>query len=53
MLVTASKSGQPCTKFVEVLISHKYRDILPDGTVSGGPMYYMKKKDIYQDEKGW
>ena len=33
-----------CTKFVEVLISHKYRDILPDGTVSGGPMYYMKKR---------
>ena len=33
-----------CTKFVEVLISHKYRDILPNGTVSGGPMYYMKKR---------
>ena len=33
-----------CTKFVEVTISHKYRDILPDGTVSGGPMYYMKKR---------
>jgi len=33
-----------CTKFVEVTISHKYRDILPDGSVSGGPMYYMKKK---------
>lgn len=33
-----------CTKFVEVLISHKYRDILPDGTVSGGPMYYMRKR---------
>ena len=31
-------------KFVEVSISHKYRDILPDGTVSGGPMYYMKKR---------
>ena len=29
---------------VEVTISHKYRDILPDGTVSGGPMYYMKKR---------
>ena len=33
-----------CTKFVEVAISHKYRDILPDGSVSGGPMYYMKKR---------
>lgn len=33
-----------CTKFVEVSISHKYRDILPDGSVSGGPMYYMKKR---------
>ena len=32
------------TKFVEVTISHKYRDILPDGTISGGPMYYMKKR---------
>ncbi len=32
------------TKFVEVSISHKYRDILPDGSVSGGPMYYMKKR---------
>ena len=42
MLVTALIGM--CTKFVEVLISHKYRDILPDGTVSGGPMYYMKKK---------
>lgn len=42
MLITALIGM--CTKFVEVLISHKYRDILPDGTVSGGPMYYMKKK---------
>ncbi|MDZ7738243.1 MAG: sodium:alanine symporter family protein [Bacteroidales bacterium] len=42
MLVTAIIGM--CTKFVEVSISHKYRDILPDGTVSGGPMYYMKKK---------
>ncbi|MEE4215785.1 MAG: amino acid carrier protein, partial [Bacteroidales bacterium] len=42
MLVTALIGM--CTKFVEVSISHKNRDILPDGTVSGGPMYYMKKK---------
>jgi len=31
-------------KFVEVTISHKYRDVLHDGSVSGGPMYYMKKR---------
>ncbi|MFP4060338.1 MAG: alanine/glycine:cation symporter family protein [Bacteroidales bacterium] len=42
MLVTAFFGM--CTKFVEVTISHKYRDILPDGSISGGPMYYMKKK---------
>jgi alanine or glycine:cation symporter, AGCS family len=42
MLVTAAIGM--CTKMVEVAISHKYRDILPDGTVSGGPMYYMKKR---------
>ncbi|MCF8225373.1 MAG: sodium:alanine symporter family protein [Bacteroidales bacterium] len=42
MLITAVLGM--CTKFVEVTISHKYRDILPDGTVSGGPMYYMKKR---------
>ncbi len=42
MLVTAMLGM--CTKFVEVTISHKYRDVLPDGTISGGPMYYMKKK---------
>ncbi len=33
-----------CTKFVEVTLSHKYRDFTEDGQVSGGPMYYMKKK---------
>jgi len=42
MLITAMLGMT--TKFVEVTISHKYRDILPDGTVSGGPMYYMKKR---------
>jgi len=42
MLVTATIGM--CTKFVEVSISHKYRDILPDGTVSGGPMYFMRKR---------
>lgn len=32
------------TKFVEVTLSHKYREFTEDGTVSGGPMYYMKNK---------
>ncbi len=31
-------------KLVEVTISHKHRDVLPDGSISGGPMYYMKKR---------
>jgi alanine or glycine:cation symporter, AGCS family len=42
MLVTAAIGM--CTKMVEVTISHKYRDVLPDGSVSGGPMYYMRKR---------
>lgn len=32
------------TKFVEVTLSHKYRVKLPDGTMAGGPMYYMQKR---------
>ncbi len=32
------------TKFVEVTLSHKYRETAEDGTISGGPMYYMKNK---------
>src|SRR5574344_476849 len=32
------------TKFVEVTLSHKYREITADGTVAGGPMYYMKNR---------
>lgn len=32
------------TKFVEVTLSHKYRDFDENGEVSGGPMYYMEKK---------
>lgn len=31
-----------CTKFVEVTLSHKYREIDSKGHVAGGPMYYMK-----------
>ncbi len=42
MLVTALLGMT--TKFVEVTLSHKYREIAKDGTVSGGPMYFMKKR---------
>ena len=31
------------SKFVEVTLSHKYRNQTPDGTMAGGPMYYMEK----------
>ena len=31
------------SKFVEVTLSHKYRTQTPDGTMAGGPMYYMEK----------
>ena len=40
MLVTAALGM--CTKFVEVSLSHKYRSKLDDGTMAGGPMYYMR-----------
>ena len=30
------------TKFVEVTLAHKYREVLPDGSISGGPMYYIE-----------
>lgn len=42
MLVTAAVGM--CTKFVEVTLSHKYREKAEDGTMSGGPMYFMKNK---------
>ncbi|NME70977.1 alanine/glycine:cation symporter family protein [Flammeovirga aprica] len=32
------------TKFVEVTLSHKYREKTADGTMAGGPMYFMKNK---------
>ncbi|WP_017445057.1 alanine/glycine:cation symporter family protein [Gayadomonas joobiniege] len=32
------------TKYVEVSLSHKYRERLADGSVSGGPMYYMRDR---------
>ncbi len=42
MLITAMLGMT--TKFVEVTLSHKYREFAEDGTVSGGPMYYMKNR---------
>lgn len=44
MLVTAALGMT--TKFVEVTLSHKYREKTKDGTMAGGPMYYMKKADF-------
>ncbi len=31
-------------KFVECTLSHKYRDVEMDGSIAGGPMFYMEKK---------
>ena len=31
------------SKFVECTLGQKYRRINPDGTVSGGPMYYLSQ----------
>lgn len=42
MLVTAAVGMT--TKFVEVTLSHKYREIAADGSIAGGPMYYMKNR---------
>lgn len=44
MLVTAAVGMT--TKFVEVTLSHKYREKDKDGTIAGGPMYYMKNADF-------
>ncbi len=42
MLITAALGM--ATKMVEVTLSLKYREVAADGSVSGGPMYYMKNK---------
>ena len=44
MLMTAAVGMT--TKFVEVTLSHKYREKSKDGTMAGGPMYYMKNADF-------
>jgi len=55
MLVTAAIGM--CTKFVEVTLSHKYREKGADGTMAGGPMYFMKNAEfnIFGKKKnlGW
>jgi alanine or glycine:cation symporter, AGCS family len=38
------------SKFAECTLAVKYRNEYPDGTVSGGPMYYLKKGLA---ERGW
>ncbi|PIF02375.1 MAG: sodium:alanine symporter family protein [Draconibacterium sp.] len=42
MLVTAAVGMT--TKFVEVTLSHKYREKAEDGSIAGGPMYYMRNR---------
>ncbi len=42
MLVTAMFGMT--TKFVEVTLSHKYRVKTEDGTMAGGPMFYMSQR---------
>lgn len=42
MLITALLGMT--TKFVEVTLSHKYREKTADGTMAGGPMYYMRNR---------
>lgn len=38
------------TKFMEVSLAVKYRQINPDGSIAGGPMYYMR--DAFK-ARGW
>lgn len=44
MLVTAFLGMT--TKFVEVTLSHKYREKDSTGRIAGGPMYYMKNAEF-------
>ncbi len=40
------------TKFVEVTLSLKYREKASDGTMSGGPMYFMQKRLNFKTKSG-
>ena len=44
MLVTATVGT--ATKMVEVTLAQKYREQSSDGSVAGGPMYYMKNAEF-------
>ncbi len=41
------------TKFVECTLGVKYRNENPDGSVSGGPMYYLRKGFAERDMEGF
>ncbi len=41
------------TKFVECTLGVKYRDVGPDGTVYGGPMYYLSRGLAEKNMKGF
>jgi AGCS family alanine or glycine:cation symporter len=41
-MIVAGLFGMAC-KFTECTLAVKYRNEYPDGTVSGGPMYYLSK----------
>ncbi len=41
-MITAGLLGMS-SKFVECTLGVKYRNINPDGSISGGPMYYLSK----------
>ena len=41
-MIVAGLAGM-CTKGVECTLGVKYRNVYPDGRVSGGPMYYLSK----------
>ncbi|WP_154224306.1 alanine/glycine:cation symporter family protein [Marinicella rhabdoformis] len=40
------------SKFVECTLGVKYRDVLPDGTIAGGPMKYLSKGFAEKNMKG-
>lgn len=48
-LVVAGLLGMS-TKFAECVLGVKYRKINPDGSISGGPMYYLERGLA---ERGW
>jgi len=41
------------TKFIECVLGTKYRKENPDGSVSGGPMYYLEKALSLRDMPKW